>query len=495
MMTTAILPLAILELWLTPIWMLSVGVTIGLAVLAILIAILWVINRKAADSAIASIRESVFMPMLYLGGALVTLMVVAAPQMPAEEMLASLKRVGAVGTTERTLTVDPNTEDATVSVNLVGEEVTSYEILSDQDIRVAAEEKSSYSNPIALVQGDEPYQWNVKSKLSRGLVGEVPTIYLTNDSDAPAEVTLTFQSDVEMPEVHRVPIIAAVIVGMVVFHLLVLWLFPNVSNIATATAKEAISQPMFLLFTVGGTIALVAFIYIPYNTFGEDVKMLKDSGLSLIMIFSIIFAVWTASVTIADEIEGKTALTLLSKPISRRQFILGKYLGIILPVLLIFVLLGVVLMGCVSYKVVYDARETSNPTPDWQLCFNEMISTSPGLVLGFFETILLAAISVAISTRLPMLPNLIICGSVYVLGHLTPLIVQSGVGKNEFVAFFGQLVSTIMPMLDHLNIQAAIAAGQPVPYAYLGWAGLYTLIYVAVAMLFALILFEDRDLA
>ncbi len=495
MMTSVALPLATLELWLTPLWMLSVGVTIGLAVLAILLGILWVVNRSAADAAIASIRESVFMPMLYLGGALVTLLFVAAPQMPVDEMIASLKRVGSVGTTERTVTVEPNTEDLAVPVSLFGEEVTNYEITSDQDLRIAADVKSAYSNPMAVVQGDEPYEWNVKSKLARGLVGEVPTLYLTNDSDAPAEVTMTFLSDIEMPEVHRVPVIAATIIGMVVFHLLVLWLFPNISNIATATAKEAISQPMFLLFTVGGTVALIAFIYIPYNTFGEDVKMLKDSGLSLIMILSIIFAVWTASVTIADEIEGKTALTLLSKPISRRQFILGKYLGIVLPVLLIFIMLGVVLMGCVSYKVVYDARETSNPTPDWQLCFDQMISTSPGLVLGFFETVLLAAISVAISTRLPMLPNLIICGSIYVLGHLTPLIVQSGVGKNEFVAFFGQLVSTVMPMLDHLNIQAAIAAGQPVPYAYLGWAGLYTVIYVAVAMLFALILFEDRDLA
>jgi hypothetical protein len=53
----------------------------------------------------------------------------------------------------------------------------------------------------------------------------------------------------------------------------------------------------------------------------------------------------------------------------------------------------------------------------------------------------------------------------------------------------------VLPMLDHLNIQAAIAGGNPVPYAYLAWAALYALIYIAVAMLVALLLFEDRDLA
>ena len=71
------------------------------------------------------------------------------------------------------------------------------------------------------------------------------------------------------------------------------------------------------------------FIYIPYNTFGEDVKMYKDSSLMTIMVLAILVAVWTASVSVADEIEGRTALTLLSKPISRRQFVLGKFLGIV----------------------------------------------------------------------------------------------------------------------------------------------------------------------
>ena len=149
----------------------------------------------------------------------------------------------------------------------------------------------------------------------------------------------------------------------------------------------------------------------------------------------------------------------------------------------------------VSYKVVYDARETSNPEPSWQLCSAEMIGIVPGLVLSFMETVVLTAISVAISTRLPMLPNLAICGSIYVLGHLGPLIVQSSVGQNEFVAFFGQLIALVLPVLDHFNIQAAVAGGVRVPPDYLAWAALYCVLYSSVAMLLALILFEDRDLA
>ena len=124
-----------------------------------------------------------------------------------------------------------------------------------------------------------------------------------------------------------------------------------------------------------------------------------------------------------------------------------------------------------------------------------MIGIVPGLALAFMETVVLTAISVAVSTRLSMLPNLIICGSIYVLGHLIPPIVQSSAGQNEFVSFAGRLSALIVPVLDHFNIQAAVAAGVAVPWAYLGWALLYCVLYSTTMMLLALVLFEDRDLA
>jgi hypothetical protein len=111
------------------------------------------------------------------------------------------------------------------------------------------------------------------------------------------------------------------------------------------------------------------------------------------------------------------------------------------------------------------------------------------------ETVVLTAVSVAMSTRLSMVPNLIVCGTIYVLGHLIPPIVQSSAGQNEFVAFVGRVSAIIVPVLDHFNIQAAVAGGVAVPWVYLGWALLYCLLYTTAMMLLALILFEDRDLA
>ncbi len=285
------------------------------------------------------------------------------------------------------------------------------------------------------------------------------------------------------------------VIALVACYWLLRLVFPKTAAIARTTAKEAMAQPLFFVVLVVGIVALLLFPFVPYHTFGEDVKMLKDGSLTVIMLLSITLAVWTASVSVSDEIEGRTALTLLSKPVGRRQFILGKFLGIVGAVAILFVVFGALFLATVSYKVVYDARETANPDPTWIECGEEMAQIAPGIALAFMEAVVLAAISVAIATRLPMMPNLIICASIYVLGHLTPLLASSAVGQFPIVPFIADLVGTTLPMLDHFNIYVAISTGSEVPLSYVGMAGVYCLLYSALAMFFALLLFEDRDLA
>jgi hypothetical protein len=270
---------------------------------------------------------------------------------------------------------------------------------------------------------------------------------------------------------------------------------PKVAAIAHATAKEAMAQPLFYLLISLGVFALLLLPFLSYNTFGEDLKVIKVDGLTLIKILGIILALWTASVSISDEIEGRTALTLLSKPVGRAQLILGKFLGVLVPVAILFIILSVFFLATISYKVDYDARETSNPDPTMEMCQAQMVRIVPGLALAFMESVILSAIGVAVSTRLPMLPNLMICASVYVLGHLVPMLVQSAMGKFDLVKFMGRFLAAILPVLDHFSVEAAISADQPVPMPYLAWTAVYCVLYTTVAMLLALLLFEDRDLA
>lgn len=288
---------------------------------------------------------------------------------------------------------------------------------------------------------------------------------------------------------------AGACVALQLVMLLVRLIAPKIAAIARTTAKEALSQPLFGVLLALGIFALLLSPFMSYYTFGEDIKMLKAEGLTLIKILAVVLALWTASVSIADEIEGRTALTLLSKPVTRRQLIVGKFLGIIIPVAIVFIVLGALFLSTVSYKVVYDARETASPEPESAQCMAEMIQITPGLALAFLEAVTLASISVAISTRLPMMANMVICVSVYALGHLVTVLVETAQGQFAIVGFVADLLALVIPVLDFFSIETAISTGQEVPAIYLGSATLYAVLYCTVALFVALLLFEDRDLA
>jgi ABC-type transport system involved in multi-copper enzyme maturation permease subunit len=354
-------------------------------------------------------------------------------------------------------------------------------------------------DPPFEIAAEEEFRWRRASRSVEffGDDEKVTALYVRNYGNRKAELTLTVITQPEHPEVMAIVIVAMGVMFLFLFYLFQRTAMPRLSAIALATLKSEMAQPLFWILMIMGGVLLFWFIYIPYNTFGEDIKVVKDSGMTLIMVLCIIQAVWAAGTSISDEIEGRTALTVLSKPIGRRSFIIGKFMGIFWTVTVMFCWLGLLLMATVTYKAVYDAHENSMEEPIWQLCMLEMMGVIPGLLLGFMETCVLAAISVAISTRLPMIANFIISFAIYVLGNLAPLLVQNAVVNELFepVVFFAQLVSTVLPILDHFNIQAAIAGGATVPIVYLAWAMVYCMIYGLMALLFALVLFEDRDLA
>jgi ABC-type transport system involved in multi-copper enzyme maturation permease subunit len=484
-----------LSIWLTPIWLLALGVAAGVLALLAAWAVCWLVRRPLALAIAEAVRESILAPVGYLALALSVFAVAALPAMPGQRAWASLQRLLAVRPIETTVTVPPRTEDFAAPAAFRASELQEYYLESEQDVAVNVAPGKGYVEPLIQVLGGERYQWAPGSPLEVKFDGEVTTLYLTNESDSPTDVRIWLRTDVEMPQVHDIPKVALGVVLLTAVYLLLRAALPQTSVIAAATAKETVSQPVFLLLMLVGAVALAAFVYIPYNTFGEDVKMLKTSGMTTIKVLAIIVALWTASTSVADEIEGRTALTVLSKPVGRRQFILGKFLGISWPVVLMFLVLGFVFLATVSYKVVYDARESAKTTPEWPECYAEVVRILPGLALALMEAIIMAAVSVAASTRLQMIPNLVVCGSIYVLGHLVALLVKSSVGEMALVRFVGRLISVFLPVLDHFEIEGAIAGAATAPGSYLLWTLLYTILYCAAALLLALIFFEDRDLA
>jgi ABC-type transport system involved in multi-copper enzyme maturation permease subunit len=295
------------------------------------------------------------------------------------------------------------------------------------------------------------------------------------------------------PQEASLLIIVPFAVGLLVLTALFCYL-TRAGVIARATTKEAIRQPLFPLLMALAILVLVTNTFVPFFSFGEDYRMLIDCGLATILICGLLLAVWTSSTSIADEIEGKTAMTLLSKPINRRQFVLGKFVGIMVAVFWLILPLMICFLALVYYKVGYDSRESANPDPESSFKLTIMLNTIPGLILSFFEICVLTSVSVAISTRVPMVVNMVTCFAIFVVGHVTSVMVERGVLHLEVVQFTARLIATALPNLELFKTEAA-STGMFVPPPYLGYAALYCAAFSIAAIFLAFILFEDRDLA
>jgi hypothetical protein len=311
---------------------------------------------------------------------------------------------------------------------------------------------------------------------------------------------------------------------VLVFAIL-LRVWPKGGAVALAAFREGVRQPMYWLLAGAAFVFLGVSVFIPYFTFGEDHIMYKELGYDAIMFTAVAFGALAASMFVSDEIEGRTALTLLSKPVSRRDFLLGKYIGILLAAMLMFGFLGTYFEGQLLYKGFLD-RVDPLPQPEWISAFQTRVSgptadlargvalwvqhtieTLPGLVLSFSQVMVLVAIAVTLATRVPMVVNLSTVLVVFFLSHLTPVLLTIGKQAKEtapgpvsqLLGFVAQLFDVLLPDLEAFRIGPALLSDNAVPagpfVAYLASVTLYGVLYSVIVLLFGLILFEDRDLA
>jgi ABC-type transport system involved in multi-copper enzyme maturation permease subunit len=309
--------------------------------------------------------------------------------------------------------------------------------------------------------------------------------------------------------------------------------WPKGGAVALAAYREGWRQPMFWLIIVGAVLLTWLSVVIPYFTFGDDYKMMKQLGFDIIMLSAVLFGVLAASISISEEIEGRTAVTLMSKPVNRRQFLIGKFLGILMACVALSLVIGWNLNFALRVMPEFDKinevkdampiQSASTFVPTFEaavptiagktiargagLWFSDSFAHSIGILLGFGQVMILVSIAAALATRLPFVINLILCLVIYFLGHLAPVVVKvtekarasgdsTGLG---LVGFLGQLFDVILPALEFFNMGPAIIREAPLDmWSFCGYVlsvfG-YAFIYTAIALLVGLLLFEDRDLA
>jgi ABC-type transport system involved in multi-copper enzyme maturation permease subunit len=289
------------------------------------------------------------------------------------------------------------------------------------------------------------------------------------------------------------------------------------------TFFEAIFQPIYSLLIGLGAVILFIFAALPFFTLGEDTVMYKAVGLDVMLILVLITTLFATSKSIYEEIEDRTMLTLMSKPVHKWQVLVGKYLGIVAAAALAIAILGVVISISTWWRIPGDyqfARRTIDENELRQIYETRVMHLAgllPNFVLMWLQISVLAAISVAISTRVSLVVNLPVVIIIYIAGNLTRFLFPVfGDGSQALWAdrsvvtrAFAWVLGNLLPFLEVFDLRSKTIfsrvgvlsfASDPtaVPYGdvwtYTGIALLYAIFYGTFALGLGMLLFQTREL-
>ncbi len=321
-------------------------------------------------------------------------------------------------------------------------------------------------------------------------------------------------------------------------------MFSRLFSIARNTFTETIRQPIYGVLLLATIFLLILNIFLAGFTLEEDDKLLMDLGLCTILLSGLFLAAFSATGVLTREIENKTAMTIMSKPVTRPVFLLGKYLGLILAQFLAFYICFLIYMLTMHHQVL----ENSSDPWDWPAIFfgmgfmmlgvfaaaaanffygREFSSTAllyatPLLTVGtvitsFFDRefnltpfgqgyfhaqivvaailimmalAVVAAVALAVSTRLGQVMTLLICTFVLIGGFLSDWLL----GQYQDQSAVANLLYHIVPNINFFWVVDAAAAGVKVPFQFLIYAGGYAILNVAAILLVGVALFQRREL-
>jgi ABC-type transport system involved in multi-copper enzyme maturation permease subunit len=229
---------------------------------------------------------------------------------------------------------------------------------------------------------------------------------------------------------------------------------------------------LFALFLVGTVRLLREF------ALGTEFKIITDLGIAGIGMLGLIVAIFVGTGLINKEIEQRTILVLLAKPISRADLIVGKYLG------LSAVLAVVVFCSSAIYLGFLSLNQISYP-------FGSM---AIALFFIFLELSLLTAVAIALGVFTSSLLATLLSLGVYVMGHLSPDIIKAGeLSENQAIKSFTRNLYLILPDLTKLDLKNQAVYGIIPDFSTLLFNAVYAAIYIVLLLAIANLIFRQKE--
>jgi ABC-type transport system involved in multi-copper enzyme maturation permease subunit len=235
-----------------------------------------------------------------------------------------------------------------------------------------------------------------------------------------------------------------------------------------------------ILYIIGFFAILLVFAsrLLPEISVGAEGKIFLDLGLALTSLFGALVAIFVGTSLINKEIEKKTVLVLIPKPLSRAEFILGKHLGLT-------AVLGV-MVAIMTF--IY-----------WLLLLGAKIPFSLGhllIVQGFLliELSLLTAVAIAFGVFTSSILAALLSFGIYIMGHVSSDLLKLGsISKNSSIEALTQTIYLLLPDLERLNLKNDVVYGFLPSLDRLFADALYGILYTLVLLMVAIAIFSRRQ--
>jgi len=251
----------------------------------------------------------------------------------------------------------------------------------------------------------------------------------------------------------------------------------RISAIAMNTLREAVRNRVLYVLLFFGVLLIGTGVLVSSLSYVETDRILQSVGLSALRLFGALIAIFVGVDLIHKEVDRRTIYTILSKPVSRTEFLLGKYLGLVLTLWL-----GVLLMAT-AFVIV------------------SLLSGAP-LDAGHAAAILLSAVELAVvvgvatlfsSFTSPMLASCFTAGF-YLVGHVTRDLRDLGAHSGD--ALVAKLTSFLyqgLPDLESFNLTVQAVHQLPIAKHQVLLPVVYGLATIVMLLALAATIFQRRD--
>jgi ABC-type transport system involved in multi-copper enzyme maturation permease subunit len=263
-----------------------------------------------------------------------------------------------------------------------------------------------------------------------------------------------------------------------------------ISTVAVNVFRESIRDRVPYNLVLFAVLLIASSYLIGQLTAGQDVKIIKDLGLAATSIFGLFIAIFIGIGLVSKEVERRSIYALLSTPVSRAQFIAGKYAGLVLTLAV-----NVTVMAAALYLILTYMVWSEPPTirAGW-----DAPGTDPALLkaifLIFIELMLITAIALFFSTFSTPILSAALTFGFYVAGHFNADLKNfDRVVDSKAAALLARGVYHVLPDLSAFDVKTEVVHGLPVTTGYLVNTAAYGLVYVTVLLLIATFIFSRRD--